>query len=243
MALTRPRLGQLITNTTSLTDNLTVINSAANQANVAVGFIFNRTDGVGSVPNVALYWNETTKSFTFATTTDSGDVAFSNVNASSWANITASNVIANTVSTNSLVYANGAPYNFTTYSNANVSTYLPSYAGALTASTITTTGNISAGGNITQTGYHQISYTPSTVTGAGIQAYGSGTQGGTTYFDFLKATNTVAGATNPTKWLRLDNAGTLQIINSAYTTNIFNLTDSGDFTVPGKITAGNLVTT
>ena len=68
MALTRPRLGQLITNVASLTDNLTVINSAATQANVDVGFIFNRTDGVGLVPNVALYWNETTKSFAYVYT-------------------------------------------------------------------------------------------------------------------------------------------------------------------------------
>ena len=37
--------------------------------------------------------------------------------------------------------------------------------------------------------------------------------------------NGYGSATNPNKWFRLDSAGTLQIINSAYTANIFNLTE------------------
>ena len=61
-------------------------------------------------------------------------------------------------------------------------------------------------------------------------------QGGIGYLDFLKLQNTYSAATNPNKFLRLDNAGTIQIINSAYSNNIFNLTDAGDLTVPGKLT-------
>lgn len=236
MSLTRPRLGQILTNVASLTDSMTVINSAATQANVDVGFIFNRADGVGSVPNVALYWSESLQSFAFVSTNNDGA---QNVNLTpiSYANITANYVLANTVSTNSLVYANGAPYNFTTYTNSNVASYLPMYAGALTASTITTTSNAAIGGNLV------VSYTPSSVGGAGIQVSGSGTQGGTSYFDFLKTTITYSGSTNPNKFFRLDSTGTIQIINSAYTNNIFNLTDAGDLTVPGKVTGGNIITT
>jgi hypothetical protein len=157
MALTRPRLGQLITNVTSLTDNLTVINSAANQANVDVGFIFNRTDGVGSVPNVALYWNETTKGFTFATTTDSGDVAFSNVNASSWANISAGNIKANAI-----YFANGTPWSTGTASVSGINSQLQYNNNGVLAGanvsffssnlTLVANANITASGSIITTG-------------------------------------------------------------------------------------------
>jgi hypothetical protein len=92
MALTRPRFGQLITTATSLTDNLTVINSAATQANVDVGFIFNRTDGVGSVANVAIYWNEATKSFVYAYTADTGDLTNANIVSTGYANVATGNL-------------------------------------------------------------------------------------------------------------------------------------------------------
>lgn len=94
MALTRPRFGQLITTATSLTDNITVINSAATQANVDVGFIFNRTDGVGSVANVAIYWNETTKSFVYAYTADTGNLNNANIVSTGYANVTTGNLSA-----------------------------------------------------------------------------------------------------------------------------------------------------
>jgi len=61
-------------------------------------------------------------------------------------------------------------------------------------------------------------------------------QGGAGYLDIFKFQNTFAGGTNPNKYLRLDSAGTIQIINSAYNNNIFNLTDAGDLTVAGKLT-------
>ena len=118
-----------------------------------------------------------------------------------------------------------------------------------TASTSTTSGAliVSGGagiaGNINVGGFANIAYTPASATGAAVQTYGSNTQGGTTYLDFLKATNTAVGATTPSKSFRLDSSGTFQIINSAYTTNLLNLTDSGDFTVPGRGSFGNITTT
>jgi len=113
MALTRPRLGQLLTNSASLTDNLTVINSAATQANVDVGFIFNRTDGVGSVANVALYWNEAGQGFVLGYTADDGS-SNGNINSAGYANLTTyglnvtSNVAIGTASTNYLTANGGA---------------------------------------------------------------------------------------------------------------------------------------
>ena len=71
-----------------------------------------------------------------------------------------------------------------------------------------------------------------------ISVNGANTKGGITYIDFLNANNQSVGATNTNKWFRLDSSGTFQIINSAYTQNIFNLTDAGDLTVPGNFATG-----
>ena len=61
---------------------------------------------------------------------------------------------------------------------------------------------------------------------------GTNTKGGVGYVDFLNANNISTGANYTNKWFRLDSNGQLQIINSAYSTNIFNLNDSGVLSVP-----------
>lgn len=62
---------------------------------------------------------------------------------------------------------------------------------------------------------------------------GSGTKGGAAYVDFLQVTNTTGSATNPNKYFRVDNNGSLQILNSAYTSVIFSLADGGILSVGG----------
>jgi hypothetical protein len=62
---------------------------------------------------------------------------------------------------------------------------------------------------------------------------GSGTKGGAGFIDFLQATNATGSATNPNKYFRLNNLGSLQILNSAYTSTILDLTDSGILQVAG----------
>jgi Collagen triple helix repeat (20 copies) len=92
--------------------------------------------------------------------------------------------------------------------------------GLQTSSALTVTNsNLNNGINVT--------YTPYATSGQAIFATGSGTVGGTNYFDFLKATNTNSTATNASKSFRIDNTGTLQILNSAYSANIFSVTDNG----------------
>ena len=91
---------------------------------------------------------------------------------------------------------------------------------------------------ITVTG--QFSINSGTVSGSNaiaLQISGYAGKGGVGYHDFLSVTNSYGSATNPNKFFRLDSAGTLQIINSAYTANIFNLTDAGTLTV-AQISAG-----
>ena len=79
-----------------------------------------------------------------------------------------------------------------------------------------------------------------TITGASavaMQIAGYANKGGTGYHDFLSVTNGYGSATNASKWFRLNSTGGLEIINSAYTANIFNLTDAGVLSVP-QISAG-----
>jgi hypothetical protein len=77
------------------------------------------------------------------------------------------------------------------------------------------------------------------VTGAGtvgITITGSNTRGGTGYADVLQFTNASSGTTNPNKFIRVDSAGTIQILNSAYTTGLWSLTDTGVVTQNGNLT-------
>jgi len=71
-----------------------------------------------------------------------------------------------------------------------------------------------------------------------ILATGSNTKGGIGYFDFLLANNQSGSANNSNKYFRLDSTGQFQIINSAYTQNLFNLDDIGNLTIPGNFIAG-----
>ena len=99
-------------------------------------------------------------------------------------------------------------------------------------------GNVNVGGNITQAGYHVIN---SNIGVAALQITGTATKGGAGYHDFLSVTNQ-GGGTNPSKWFRMNNTGNFEIINSAYTTNIFTLTDAGALTVPAISIGGSLGT-
>jgi len=99
---------------------------------------------------------------------------------------------------------------------------------------ITTTGNITAG-NLISSGQAIIAYAPATAIGSGIQVSAANTQGGTGYADFLKATNSSGGATNPNKTFRLTSTGGLEVVDSAYSSVILSLTNSGGLSVTGPI--------
>ena len=77
---------------------------------------------------------------------------------------------------------------------------------------------------------------PASAAGA-IIVSGSGTNGGSSYVDFIKITNTSAGALTPSKTLRLDNSGSLQLINNAYNQNLFSITDAGNTLIYGGSSA------
>ena len=103
-----------------------------------------------------------------------------------------------------------------------------------TASASNTTGALVVGGGVGITGNINLVYNPVTAIGSAIQLTGKDTQGGIGWFDFLKATNTTSGATNPSKTFRLNSTGAVEIINSAYTSTLMLLSDAGAMSVSGS---------
>lgn len=77
MALTRPRFTQINTAISALSDPIVSLNTNNANANVDIGFIFNRAHD--TVSNVALFWSEQNKAITTAFTANSGTVFFANV--------------------------------------------------------------------------------------------------------------------------------------------------------------------
>ena len=89
MALTRPKIWDIDTTIEYFKDPLTTLHQGATTANVDVGFIFNRANGL--VSNVALYWSESTQSFITAFTANTGTTD-SNVAVSNYAPLTTGNL-------------------------------------------------------------------------------------------------------------------------------------------------------
>lgn len=85
MALTRPKLQQFDTTISSISDPITVLKAGTAQANVDIGFLMNRANGL--VSNVAIYWNESGNTFVTAFTSNSGTTN-SNITPVSYANVT-----------------------------------------------------------------------------------------------------------------------------------------------------------
>jgi hypothetical protein len=122
------------------------------------------------------------------------------------------------------------------HSTANSASSLAqsAFAQANTANTKAQAAYDKANTAITTSG-GTITYQPVSTTGYGLIISAANTQGGIGYADFLKVTNISTGATNPNKSFRLDSAGNFQIINSAYTANLFDLSDSGNLNLPSGI--------
>ena len=117
-----------------------------------------------------------------------------------------------------------------------------SYTLADSADVITLNGTQTISGSKTFTPLTSfstgINVTPPTGSGAsnvGVIVSGSNTNGGTSYVDFLKATNTSVGATNPNKYFRLNSTGSIETLNSSYGSVISTLTDNGTLTTLGNV--------
>ena len=89
----------------------------------------------------------------------------------------------------------------------------------------------------TVTGMMNVVYQPPTSVNAAIQISAANTRGGTGYADFITVTNTSSGANNANKFFRLNTNGGIEIINSAYTSSILSLSDTGTLSITGTIAA------
>jgi len=61
-------------------------------------------------------------------------------------------------------------------------------------------------------------------------------KGGAGYTGFLTVTNTAPGAVTPSKFFRLSNSGSFEIVDSAYQNNLFQLKDNGNVSISGSLT-------
>jgi hypothetical protein len=134
MALTRPTARQINTSVNTVSDPLSVLNKDSTEANIDVGFIFNRDGGISS--NVAIIWQESADQLVFGLTSNSGSIN-SNVSISDYANVRAGYFIGDGSQLTGLGTAS--------YSNVQVATYLPTHSGAISSSVLTVTGNVIQG--------------------------------------------------------------------------------------------------
>jgi hypothetical protein len=141
MALTRPRLGQLNTSVVAQADPITVLNQGATQANIDVGFLFNRANGL--VSNVALYWSESAQSIVTAYTDNTG-ATNSNISVTSYANLTVGNVL------------------LVTGSILNVQGNIASNTTGILYGNVNSSGNISTSGNVYASSFFYANGTPFT---------------------------------------------------------------------------------
>jgi hypothetical protein len=114
--------------------------------------------------------------------------------------------------------------------------------GLVVAGSTVAIGGTGSSGNfaLAVTGYVNITPLNLAGTGSALTLSGTNTLGGVGYMDFLRATNTAAGATG-NKYFRLGLTGDVEIINSAYSATILRLTNSGTLIVPGAMSAGSYV--
>ncbi len=84
MGLTRPTSFQVNTIRQQIVDPITVLNQGSTIANIDVGFLMNRNNGVKS--NVALYWAESANTFVTGYTS-SGGITNANISLTSYANL------------------------------------------------------------------------------------------------------------------------------------------------------------
>jgi hypothetical protein len=91
MALTKPKLSQNIdTDVSVFSDPILVLHQGSMSANVDVGFLMNRSNGLTA--NAAVVWQESSKSFVHILTNDSG-APDANLTVQSYANVSVGNVL------------------------------------------------------------------------------------------------------------------------------------------------------
>lgn len=203
---------------------------------------YNGTDwvnvsGAGIVPTKAtnlaggaagqMPWQSAADTTGFIAAGSIGQVLISNGTSSpSWSNNApeASNLAGGVAG--SVVYQSSA--GVTGYTAAGTSGQMLVSTGATPPVWGTTLTQVAAGAVITAGG----------TTSSPLVVNSTNTRGGAGFAEVAQFTNSNGGVTNPSKFLRLNNTGTLEIINDAYTATVFSVADSGVVTTGGAIWQG-----
>jgi len=154
--------------------------------------------------------------------------------------ISTNTITGNTITGNTITSSNGI------YSTG---TYTGSYSDGIVLDYVNGNGRLSVGANdgltfyssgvgantlltISPAGQVYSNYTGAN-SGATLMLSGNNTIGGSGYFDFLRVTNNAPGATNPSKTIRLNITGGLEIIDNAYGNTLFLMDNSGQIITSG----------
>lgn len=245
MALTRPKIKDLDTSIIGFTDAITVLHQGASVANVDVGFLFNRANGL--VSNVAIYWSEASNSFVTGFTTASG-VTNANISASSYANVTTGGHIVTGTLTATAVQAgtigNASAVLYGTLNSASASqpnvTTLAGLTGFGTAGVTTT-----AAGNFTITGCLTVNGATTTINNTTVETTEYVT---TTYASVINAATignagaTLTGATVTTSGTIIASGNIVGASSTNSTSNVTGaivVSGSGGLGVAGNLYVGN----
>lgn len=96
-------------------------------------------------------------------------------------------------------------------------------------------------GKVSTTGANTIALTTTTESDP-LTIQSKNEHGGAGFAGIFTLENTISGATNTKKHIRINSTGGLEIINNAYTANIFTLEDGGNITNVNNISANGSIT-
>jgi hypothetical protein len=144
-----------------------------------------------------------------------------------WTRVTGGNISSLSVSGPTTLWGN-----LTSTGNITAGNVLANLYGTQFGNTVGTTATYSgavATGNLTTGGYVTHNIALGTLSAGVLTIAGNvyGKSGSPGYLDAITLTNSYSGATNPNKWIRLDSSGNFQIINSAFSATVLQVSDSG----------------
>jgi hypothetical protein len=243
MGLTRTRFISADTSKAKLEDPITLLNSDSTVANVDVGFLINRNLGVKS--NVAVVWSESGNTFVVAFTDDTG-ITNSNLNVSTYANVTAGTIIVNSLKTDNFLYSNGNPFSAPAASYAQTFVADNLSSGNAVFATTRITGNLQVEGNIFAIGQQNLSISDSVIdlhTQANLApwTFNDGKDIGLKfhYYDYQDE-HAFLGRANDSGYLEWYDSG--REVANVFTGNTYGTIKSGEIVVANATVSSNNVT-
>jgi len=180
--------------------------------------------GQGLIATDTIYLNGGSDYLTFTAYASTGTISLTSGNGTYFEAflIGSASATSNIGNANSNVNVASANANVTISVNNTSNIAVFANTGVTINGNITTSANsnINVGGELVVNNYNQ--------------------HGGAGYAGIITMTNS-GGGSNPNKFVRLNSTGSIEIINSGYSTTIFTLTDSGNLTVPGNVSASNYI--